>query len=78
MTTTGTRRPSAAPQQLLMALLAAFLFCEVAAGPALADSVEAPTPNGAASVIVPEPGTLIFVGAAGLALFARRRKQLLR
>lgn len=77
MTTTGTRRPSAAPQRLLMALLAALLLCGIFAGPAPADPGGAP-PDGGASVTVPEPGTLVFVAAAGLALFARRRERTLR
>ena len=61
-----------------MALLTALLLAAIAVTPVLADSSEPPPTNGSVISPVPEPGTLLFVGIAGTALFIRRRERCLR
>jgi hypothetical protein len=113
MTTTGTRKPSAAaalfrhlaagpasrlvssrlcPRRVGLALLAAITLVgllatstSLALGPArpLAATVKADLDDASdlhtsAPVVVPEPATLLFAGAAGLALFGRRRFRRIR
>lgn len=74
MTTTGTSGPPATRAPGAPLLLAATLFVVSLTTPLLATSGA----SEAAPLLLPEPGTLIFVTVAGLAMFIRRRNRFVR
>ncbi|MFH1417448.1 MAG: PEP-CTERM sorting domain-containing protein [Planctomycetota bacterium] len=74
MTTSDTRRSSAAPARWLPALLAIVVLILGAVAQVHAQDLDGLDPDFATRVLVPEPATLLFVGAAGMALFRRRAR----
>lgn len=75
MTTTCVRWSSSRPALLLLALLATLVLV----GPIAPVAAEGVGDNGGVQATpLPEPATLLFVSAAGLALFWRRTRQRVR